>query len=312
MIHKTARETLPETTRAILASGGSVDLIQFRKYVFHVFAGDWLHNAMRPENRGLTEPEIARRVAAGTLVSPGEHAGDFDAPDQKLCRRFIEHFGPVSLADIGANYGHEGMRYALLACAIGQPVVRHACIEPGFAGLVLPANMVLHGLGEARIVSAALAGEESMALLHFSHDTTTGGTLTDNPRSTRSKKVPVRLATWDRLAEELGFSGPTFFKIDIQGAERYFLDCASGYLAANPCAGICEFLPPDFGSPKAAAEFLQRFSAEYHLIDAGMRRDRTIPVADAFDDHVARIMALEKPWTDLLFFPRSLGADFLG
>ena len=312
MHHKTARETLPDTTRAILASGRSVDLIQFRTYAFYVFAQDWLHNAMRPENRGLSAPEIERRVAAGTLTRPGSYAGDFDAVDQKLCRRFIERFGPVSLADIGANYGHEGMRYALLAREIGQPMAHHACVEPAHAGLVLPANMVLHGLGEARIVCAALAGTDSIDLLHFAENATTCGTLTDNPASDRGKTVPVRLAHWDKLAEELGFSGPTFFKIDIQGAEKHFLDGAADYLAGNPCAGVCEFLPHDFGSAAAATEFLSRFAAGYHLIDAGMLRDRAIPVEDAFDEHVARILAQEKRWTDLLFFPRSLGADFLG
>ena len=68
---------------------------------------------------------------------------------------------------------------------------------------------------------------------------------------------------------------------------------------------------PDFGSRADAAAFLASFSEKFVLFDAGIHRDQMVPVADGFADHVDGLMAQKKLWTDLLFYTRSLGADFL-
>lgn len=310
-MYHSARDTLPHSTRAVLASGASAALVQFRKYVFYVFSGDWLYNALPDQDRDLTRKLFVARVAAGEVMTPGRHDGDFDATDQHLCRRFAERVGRFVLADIGSNYGHEGMRYAMLARDLGVPPTRYVAVEPGRAGLLLPANLVLHGFGEAQIVVAALAGRDGVDLLHFAQDATTAGTLSYNPRSTRDHTVPVALSTWDTIARDLELSGPTFFKIDIQGAERHFLDCAADYLEANTCAGVVEFLPSDFPSLRAAATFLRRFARDYYLFDAGIHRDRRVPITGAFRAFAETLKAQQKSWTDILFYPRSFGADFL-
>ncbi len=307
----TAREAFFAANAAVLARGRSVDLIHLRKYVFHVFRDDWIHNAIGQKNRDLTADEIRKRVANGTLVPPGKYGGDFDATDQALFMSFSKRLGPVTLADIGANYGHEGLRYSLLSREIGIPTKRHIAIEPAHAGLLLPANLLLHGLDDTQILSAAVAAEDCIKLFHFADNVTTGGTLTNNPASNRHDHVPTQVLKWDTIAKSLELSGPTFFKIDIQGAERFFLDGAADYLAGQECAGICEFTPADFTAQFTPDEFLARFSERYYLFDASLRRDQAVPIKNEFKKVSDEIKSREKPWTDILFYPKALGENFV-
>ena len=245
------------------------------------------------------------------MVQAGTYAGDLDAPDQQLCKRFIDKFGSVNLLDIGANYGHEGMRYALLAKAIGHPLKKHVSIEPALAGLLLPANMVLHGLGQAIMVSAALAAEDSIQLFNFNSQITTGGTLTYNPKNIKANRIPVRLARLDTLANELSLEGPTFLKVDIQGVEKYLLEGGENYFTNNVCAGICEFMPGDFGGIANAASFLQRFSHDYAIFDVGIYRNKLVRLGADFELFSSTLAKQDKSWTDFIFYPKSLGDAFM-
>lgn len=309
---RSANEALSDILPILLTGERSVDLIQYDRYLFYVFSDDWLHQAVGAHFRGITDQVAAGRIAAGKAVEMGQYSGDGRLCDEKLFQVFASFHSEVAFVDVGANYGRESIRLGTYAKSIGVNVSVHVLIEPAHAGLLAPVNMVLHGLGNALVVYAALGNRDGLELFYFKPNVTTGGTMLPNQSQWKAglyQSVPVQVCRWDTLSQKLNVDGPTFFKIDVQGFESLLFEGASDFVQRNPCAGICEFSPLAMRQRGSPVSFLERLRREFRIWDAGLDRKKAQVVGDDLSAFVANVQGREKPWTDLIFAPQDLDIE---
>ncbi|WP_411820968.1 FkbM family methyltransferase [Hyphococcus formosus] len=308
-----ADKAITDATNAILFGETSVDFVQlFDRTLLFVFEDDWLHAATPQDNRHLTRQEALKRISEGKAVDFGKYAGNGNAGDEKLLKRFCEVYDTFNLVDIGANYGRESVRYrALLTSEFFQDVSSalksHVLVDPAHAGLLAPANLILHRFGDGIIVRGAMGDINGVERFYFKPNVTTGGTTLPNAQQLkegRYKHVPVRIIMWDSLAENLNIEGPTFFKIDVQGAEPRVFDGARQYMQKYPCSGIFEFFPKAAAALRDQTEWLIQMNAQFDLWDVHMDRKRLNKIDDNFDLFIDEVNARDNPWTDLLFAPK--------
>lgn len=301
------RQLLQHNLSLLLSGNFSVDLVVSDELPLFVFAGDWLHQNIGPYDKGLTMDRLAQKVRAGKLCELGQWPaeGRVLTPDQRLFVAMARRHRQVNLVDCGANYSREGIKYALLARRFAPSCsVRTVSVEPGHAGLLGPLNYSLHSIPEGEFVQAALSHKSGIDLFYFKTNVTTGGTMLPNLHQLESglyRSVPVRVTTLDEVVAEWKLKGPTFLKIDLQGAEYDMLRGAGTLFSRDDIGGVLEFSPLAMQNRIKGADFLAALD-RFDLYDLGLKRDKLRKLGPSdFASFAEEVKQQEKPWTDILF-----------
>ena len=222
--------------------------------------------------------------------------------------------GYENFVDVGANVG----LISILARR-ANPALRGIAIEPDpRVATLLLRNLERHGFDDTEVVTA-LAGESDSDAESFRL----------NPASSLDNRVlgepgedwpavDVPAVSLAGLLDELGVSGPTFFKIDTQGFERQVLAGAEPWLRGTPGWTIkMEFAPHWLRSQGTdPAALLSELTGLYEVAEAPARLGFETPSiaslfasplrrddAEAFVGHVTALDKRGRGWVDLLLRP---------
>ncbi|WP_411818138.1 FkbM family methyltransferase [Hyphococcus sp. DH-69] len=205
-------------------------------------------------------------------ISPGE-CNDFTGVEFDIIQSMLRTNRDTVLIDGGANYGREGIRYALFRRSLGfdVPTDKPAVIgiEPGPVIHMAQVNVALHNVPEVTLVHAALSNKVGFTQIGVSNTHTLGGSMAVGTHNEWHSMV-CRSVTVDSLMEET--EAPVFLKMDVQGAEFLVLEGMKETIERQPIAGIFEYAPTIMERMGPLDDFFEILSRIGKVYDLGMNR----------------------------------------
>lgn len=310
---KSNRDALRDSVEIALASlhqdRKPLLLASWNGLLYYVLADDWPALNL-PKDRLFKTLKDARSAEAWRKVPPPGSCIDFTGPGFDLIRRLLTRYPEAMLLDVGANYGREGIRYAMYRRELGLPVSdeRPAVLafEPGPIRHLAAVNIDLHQTPEVRLLPYAAGAENSYTQFCISDAHSLGGSMAIGPHADW-KALTVKTTRLDTILNEFCCDTPIFLKVDTQGAEEMIISGMSDYLSEHAIVGIFEFAPTLMERIGDTRAFLSRLLEIGAVYDLGMKHDRRDQLTyDEIATLIEKVKAEKIRCTDLLVIDHRL------
>jgi FkbM family methyltransferase len=183
---------------------------------------------------------VRRGPAAGLRINPSSsNLGYALGTTEPAVQAFLaEHLRPGDIFyDIGANVGFFSILGARLVTERGHVYA----FEPLPANAeALRCNVALNGLGQVRIIEAAVADVTGTAELCVGSSPLDAHLPRSPAKRTEQPTIAVDVVSIDHLANDRQVLAPSLVKIDAEGAETKVLQGMAGVLETHRPIVLCE------------------------------------------------------------------------
>ena len=290
---------------ALHQSEKHVSLLYSKGLLYWVFSDDW---PAKNAAAGRLFASLDDACAAELSVAPPGSLGYYNDADLRIAARFLKAYPQGMLLDVGANYGREAIRLALLKRHLGFAVSEGPSVialEPGPVRHLAAVNIDFHDVREIELLPCAAGAKRTYAPISIAEDNTLSGSLVLQKENRPT--LLVKVTPLDDVLSYYNVDAPVFLKVDTQGGESEVLAGLSAFRKDHPICGIFEFSPGIMKRLVDPKDFLKSLLDDFTIIDIGQAHgeNRTIERND-IDDFLAEIAASELKLTDLILIDKRI------
>lgn len=205
----------------------------------------------------------------GSLGATLLQTGSYEPGTDAIFRKWIKP--GFTVLDVGANEGY----FSILACLLAGPLGRVVAVEPQTRCVeIMRRNFSANGIGNCRIVEAALGDADATADIQLMPAINTGASSLVRKYRWAKRRQRVQTITGLTLLRQVEASRFDFAKIDVEGYEPEVVEGLLPLLKA----GCIRHLLIDFHHSILDQRGVDAEELRKKLIGAGMR-----PTAEGYD-----------------------------